>query len=147
MSAIKDSLKMLVAKETLVEGSQIAAGSVATPLVSGVITALLNRVKSGLVKDSGLVSRGVDFISAAVTASLAGIISKNPKVVGNVLLGGISGTLSDIASNNLLPAINLGEYLTTEQLGEYLTTNQLGDYVTVESTKNAQVANSMDESF
>lgn len=140
------NLRELTSMDFLKRSGQVAIGSVSTPVVSGVVTGLANRFSPGLVAEGGLVSRGVDLLSAGLTAALTSVVVKDPEFITNVLLGGVSGIASDVASDTLLPAFNLGEFLTQEEISS-LSGTGMGEYLTTSQAAAAREVGTVGESF
>ena len=116
------NLKSLASAETLKDGGLVAAGGVGTPIMSGIVQGLLNRARPGMIDPAGPLAKAVDLLSAALLGTVVTFVAKNPKTARMVVLGGMSGVMSDIANETIVPALKLGDYLTLPPgMADYLT--------------------------
>jgi len=158
------NLKELMSRKTLVNASIVAAGSVATPVAAGILEAMLNRAKAGMIKEGGMMSKALELFSAAGIATVAMALIRDPKIGQLMLLGGASGVVGDVVTETALPALGLRDYLTANQLGmrDYVTTGQLRrsgvadylqyrggmrDYASADAVASARTAGSQGEDF
>jgi len=126
------NVKELWSMDTLKKAGYIAAGSVATPILSGVIKGLVNKNKT-ILPETGLGGAAVNLgVTAAYTAAL-GLFIKNKDVVKYMFLGGIAGVVSDIAAEQILPRLGLSDYLVSDYL-----TQGVGVYATGEELSAAR---------
>lgn len=126
------NVKELWSMNTLKTAGLIAAGSVATPILSGVIKGLVNKNRT-ILPEAGLGGAAVNLgVTAAYTAVL-GMFIKNKDVAKYMFLGGVAGVVSDIAAEQILPRLGLSDYL----VGDYLT-QPLGAYATGEELNAAR---------
>jgi len=165
MAAIAKSftsnLKSLVSAQTLKDGALVAAGGVGTPIMSGVVQGLLARIKPGLIDPAGALAKGIDLLSAGLLGTVITFVAKNPKTARLVVLGGMAGVMSDIATESVLPAVGLSDYLSLQPgmndylalprrgISDYLTKRQMqmSDWATVTQVAEAGPSYSPDESF
>jgi hypothetical protein len=124
------NLKELVSMETLKDGAILASGSVATPVLSGLIQQMINKAKPGMIVSGRPLSRVLDLVSGAIIATGAAIFTKSANVSKLMMLGAMSGVMSDVASESLLPMIGLSDYIDPRQLNDYLTMKPgMNDYL------------------
>jgi hypothetical protein len=126
------NVKELWSMDTLKNAGFIAAGSVATPILSGIIKGLVNKNKT-ILPETGLGGAAVNLgVTAAYTAVL-GMFIKKPGVVKYMFLGGLAGVISDIAAEQILPRLGLQDYL----VGDYLQQG-VGAYATSQDVAGAR---------
>ena len=126
------NLKELVSMSTLKDGAILASGTVATPIVSGIIQNIINKAKPGAIAVGGAGSKILDLGSSAVIATIAALLTKSANVARLMMLGGMSGVMSDIASESILPMVGLGDYIDPRQLNDYLTMGPgVSDFLTM----------------
>ena len=132
VASLQGNIKELWSMETLKESGWIAAGSVLTPIVSGVVKGVVNRNRA-IIPEAGVMGSIVNLLSASLVATGATVFMKDTAIARLLLLGGFAGVLNDFAAENLLPAMGLGDYLTVPPgMGDYLTVPPgMGDYLTV----------------
>jgi hypothetical protein len=118
---LTSNLKELVSMDTLKDGAILASGSVATPILSGIIQNAVNKAKPGMIAAGKPMSKILDLLSAAGIATLAAWATKSANVARLMMLGGMSGVMSDIASEAILPMIGLRDYIDPRQMNDYLT--------------------------
>lgn len=150
MNKFSSNMKTLFSGETLKGSAYIAAGSVLTPIASAIITGTVNKVAK-VLPEEGALAKGVDLLSGAVLATAVGMVLPDPRAGQYILYGAAAGAINDLASETVLPAVGLSDYLTMDEIGmsDYLTMDQVGmsDYATVEDVETAPVAGTVGEEF
>jgi len=122
------NVKELWSMDTLKKAGYVAAGSVATPILAGVIKGLVNKNKT-ILPETGLGGAAVNLgVTALYTAALSMFI-KNKDVSKYMFLGGVAGVVSDIAAEQILPRLGLSDYLVADYLTQgvsgYATTEEI----------------------
>lgn len=126
------NVKELWSMDTLKTAGLIAAGSVATPILSGVIKGFVNKNRT-LLPEAGLGGAAVNVGVTALYTAVLGMFMKNKNVPKYMFLGGLAGVVSDIAAEQILPRLGLQDYL----VADYLTTG-VGAFATNEQLNTAR---------
>jgi hypothetical protein len=115
------NVKELWSMDTLKTAGLIAAGSVATPILSGVIKGMVNKNKT-ILPEAGLGGAAVNLAVTALYTAALGAFMKNKNVPKYMFLGGVAGIVSDIAAEQILPRLGLSDFLTMQPgMGDFLT--------------------------
>lgn len=115
-STFKGNLKTLFSMRMLGRGTVVAVGGVLTPVVSGVTSGLINKARPGTISGTGPMSKAVDLLSSATLATLTALFTKRSDWAELMLLGGMSAVMNDIATESLLPAFGLSDYLSPKDI-------------------------------
>lgn len=153
------NLKALVpSKDTVKDGAIAAVGALAYPLASALICKGLDKVKPGIAPKGGLLCKGVDILAAVLVSALGKAVSKSDNVGRMLLVGSISGIVSDFTIETVVPRIpgmsdylqvGMSDYLKVPGMSDYLNTRQLrlNDYATAGEVANAPAAGTSGEEF
>jgi len=115
-TTFKANLKEMFSARMVARGVVVAVGGVLTPVVSSVTAGLVNRARPGTITATGPMTKGIDLLSAAVLATLTALFTKRSDWSELMLLGGMSAVMNDIASETVLPAFGLSEYLSPKDI-------------------------------
>jgi hypothetical protein len=174
---LQKNLKEIFSMSTLKDGAILASGSLASPMVSALIQDGLNKItKKETIKPTGAVSKVVDLLSGALLATVAGMVTKSANVSKLMLLGAISGVMSDVANETITPKLGLSDYVDPRLLRDYLqlpqkngmrdylklpngmrdfatvdqikaSNRRMNDFATVDQVVDSTTMNSADEEF
>lgn len=135
------------------ESGIVGISSVLTPVTAGALRGLGNLIKDDLVPNNWWVQKGLDLMATVINSSIATMVFRSSEVTRLWMLGGVGGTFSDVATEQGLPLLGLGAFVTARdieqaQLSGAATVDDLppeltegggvGDFATVEDVADAE---------